>query len=140
MLKSQLFLSIVTAGITIIGIFVIVPRIGIVGAGIALLIAELFAAVAVTRIASRWMMNTGLQWPKGLSGRSLLSIIISSSAIFLITFLPQYKWTILVSSIVLLFWNVQRFWSVLPEFAKEQAKRFVSRLPGVKNLLTPKVN
>ncbi len=140
MLKPQLYISIVTAAITIAGIFLIVPKNGIIGAGIALLVAEIFAAVVVTIIAAKWMVRNGLQWPRGLSGRSLSSVVVSSIAIFLVTYFPEFKWAIVFIACMLLAWNLLRFWSLLPGFAKEQAKRFAAKLPGCKHLLSPKMN
>jgi len=136
LLNAQLLISGLTAGIALAGIFLLVPRLGITGAGIALLAAEITANSGFRIIAKRWLHKNELTWPEQPFHRSLTSVGIAIAAMALIILLPDYKWAVLMLTLLLLGWNCWRYWQVLPLLSASRAKHMVGSLPLVRFLFS----
>lgn len=134
LLKPQFLISLLAAIVVAGGMWVLVPAAGILGAGISLLIAEVIAAAGYKIVASRWMVRAGLSWPRSSFLKVSASVWISAAAMDSLILLPQAKWFILTGSLLLLYWNVWRYWQVLPEIATERAKKMIVTVPIVKKL------
>lgn len=134
LLKAQLWLSALAALVAVGGIYFLVPQLGILGAGIALLGAEIAATVGYRITAQRWLHKAGLLWPKKPFRIALDSVWITTIAIGGIIWLPQMKWLLLIGSIILLVGNIWRYWQTLPTVATQQAKRILINLPGIKRI------
>lgn len=135
LLKAQLFVSAVVAIIVIAGIYFLLPSIGIVAAGIALLGAEIFATVGYRLYAEQWLKKNGLKWPKKAYLISATSVVCSGIAMILMILLPAFKWFTLIAAILMLFWIFSKYWKALPEIATQNVKRLVVRLPGVNKII-----
>ncbi|MFD2934217.1 lipopolysaccharide biosynthesis protein [Spirosoma flavum] len=134
LLKPQLMLSIAAAAIVIGGMLILVPKNGILGAGISLLVAEIVATSGYKIVAQRWLREVGLLWPAHSSQVATTSVWIAAIAMAFMIWLPQIKWSILICSTLLLLWNAWRFWQVLPSFATQYAKKMLIYLPGIKKI------
>jgi O-antigen/teichoic acid export membrane protein len=134
LLKPQFSITALAAIVVVGGMWILVPVAGILGAGVSLIIAEVIAATGYKIVASRWMMQAGLSWPKHPFLIVLNSLWISAAAMGSMIWLPQAKWFILIGSLLLLYWNVWRFWHVLPELATERARKMIFTVPIVKKL------
>lgn len=132
MLKPQIGLSCLAAIIVIGGIFVLVPIIGIFGAGIALLASEVVISVGYLIFAQRWLRNNSLFWPKRAFGIALTSVCIAGVSMACLIGFPQIKWLILTIAMSLFTWNLWRYWHILPPLATEHARKLINRLPGIK--------
>lgn len=122
------------AGATVFGILILlVPILGIVGAAIALLVAELVAAVGYKIYAERWLRQNQLIWPERSFILAITSVLIAAGSLACMIWIPQLKWTILVISMLLFIWNLWRYWQVLPSVATENAKNIINKLPIFKN-------
>jgi len=137
LLKAQLTLSAVAAVVVVGGIAALVPFMSILGAGIALLAAEIAAMVGYRMVAQRWLQANGLLWPKQHFAIAMASVWIAAAAMGAMVVLPQAKWFVLLGSLVLLAGNMWRYWQVLPDLATQHARRIVSNLPGMKKLYAP---
>ncbi|OUJ73888.1 hypothetical protein BXP70_13025 [Hymenobacter crusticola] len=137
LLKAQLTLSAVAAVVVVGGIAALVPFMNILGAGIALLVAEVAAMVGYRVVAQRWLQSNGLLWPKHQFNIAMASVWIAAAAMGAMVVLPQAKWLILLGSSVLLAGNMWRYWHVLPDLATQHARRIASSLPGMKKLYAP---
>lgn len=135
LLKPQLIISTMSAIITVGGIFIAVPLLGILGAGISLLFAEIAACIAFEKIANKWMIQQSLIWPQKSYSISITSLCIASFAIMSMILLPHKQWLIVIVSLILLIWNTFRYWAVLPAMAIEKAKSVIATVPGFKLLL-----
>jgi len=134
LIRQQLVLS-VLAAITVIGVMIIlVPLMGILGAGVALLLGELIAAVGYTVSATQWLKQNTLSWPRSLFYTAAASVGIACVSMFSMIFVPSMKWILLVVSLLLLLWNLWRFWGKLPLVVTQRAKNIISRLPILKKL------
>ncbi|MDH4091110.1 MAG: hypothetical protein OEV74_11075 [Cyclobacteriaceae bacterium] len=132
MLKPQLGLSGLAAIIVIVGIFALVPSFGILGAGISLLVSEVAISVGYLIFAKEWLRNNSLFWPRKAFGLAVSSVFIASTSLGSLIWFPWLKWLILPVSMLLIAWNVLRYWRILPAFATEHARRFVGKIPGLK--------
>ncbi len=134
LIRQQLILS-VLAAVTVIGVMIIlVPMIGILGAGVALLLGELVAAFGYAIFATQWLKQNALSWPVSLFRTAATSVGIACLAMFSMIFLPSMKWLLLGLSLLLLLWNFWRFWAVLPAVVTQRAKIIIGRLPILRKL------
>jgi len=133
--KTQLALAGLSASIACGLLIVLVPDMGILGAGIALLIAEVVAGYGYKIYAKRWMNNNHLLWPRRSFYIAVLSVIIAAVSISAMVWLPDFKWPIVTISMALFAWNFLRYWRELPEVATQSAKNVVSRIPGVRRVV-----
>lgn len=132
MLRPQIIISAITAGVVVAGMFLLVPLLGILGGGISLLSAEIVACVAYQPVARKWMHQNGLLWPAGSFAIAVTSVIIAAVSIFGMILVPDKKWLVISGSLVLLFWNLRRYWQILPALASDRAKTLLTNLPGVR--------
>jgi O-antigen/teichoic acid export membrane protein len=133
--KTQLALAGISAIIAFGFLVLLVPMIGILGAGIALLLAELVAAIGYKIYAKRWLNNNDLLWPRRSFYIAVLSVIIAAGSMGAMLWLPDFKWYILLISMALFVWNFWRYWRELPEVATQSAKNIASRIPGVRRVV-----
>ncbi|WP_276373437.1 polysaccharide biosynthesis C-terminal domain-containing protein [Chryseolinea sp. H1M3-3] len=133
--KIQLWLSAFAALTVLVLLAILVPVIGIIGAAIALLAAEVVAAVGYKFIAERWLRENNLRWPKRPFYIALLSVVIAAAGLVCIILLPHLKWVTLSITLVLCFINLWKYWQVLPTVAIQSAKNIVNRVPGIKRLV-----
>jgi O-antigen/teichoic acid export membrane protein len=134
LLKPQLALSVLGALIMVGGMFILVPATGILGAGLALLAAEIATTLGYKIVAQRWLHQNGLQWPGRSFRIALSSVVIAATAMALMLWLPRAKWFILAGSLSFFWVNVRRYWLVLPAIATQHTLRLISKLPGLRGL------
>jgi O-antigen/teichoic acid export membrane protein len=130
--KTQLGLAAVAAVFVFTLLAVLVPTLGILGAGIALLIAEIVAAVGYRIYAKKWLVENQLRWPERPFYIAVRSVLIAAVSLSFLIWFPQFKWLIVSVSLVILLWNLWRYWQVLPLVAIESAKNLVRRIPVLK--------
>ncbi len=133
--KVQLWLSAFAALTVLVLLCILVPMIGIIGAAIALLVAEIVAAVGYKIIAERWLMENNLRWPKRPFYLALLSIVIAAGGLICIILFPHFKWVILSVTLVLCCINLWKYWQVLPMIAIQSARNIMNKIPGIKRLV-----
>jgi len=133
--KTQLALAALAAIIVVAVLILAVPILGIVGAGAALLLAEISAAVGYKMYAKRWLKQNGLQWPSRPFHIAMATLVITAVSLGGLIIAPQSKWILLPVSMSLFAWNVLRYWKILPEIAKHNAKNIVKRIPVISTIL-----
>jgi hypothetical protein len=134
--KTQLALTALAAIIVFSVLILSVPVLGIVGAGAALLLAEISAAVGYKMYAKRWLKQNGLQWPSRAFHIAIASLVIAAVSLGGLIIAPQFTWILLPVSMFFFAWNVLRYWKKLPQIAKQNAKSIVMRIPVVSTILT----
>jgi O-antigen/teichoic acid export membrane protein len=133
--KTQLALAGLAAA-TVLGLLcLLVPLMGILGAAIALLIAEIVAAFGYQFHAERWLREHQLQWPKQPFYLACFSVVIAAFALGGIILFPSMQWLVLTIAMVLFGINFWRYWQVLPIVAVQSARHIVGKIPGVKRLV-----
>lgn len=134
LIKPQLILSVVAAITVIGGIIFLVPLIGILGAGIALLAAELVASAGYTYWATGWLRKNALYWPIRSFVTASTSVIIAGASMWCMILLPDLKWITFAFAMGLLVWNLWRYWQVLPLVVTQHARNILNKVPGFKKL------
>lgn len=134
LLRSQLLLALLAAVLVVGGVYLLVPPLGIVGAGITLVLAEVAATIGYQVVAQRWLRQNGLHWPHRHFLLANVAVVIALLALGALVLLPAAKWVILPTALLLLAINLWRYWLALPELATQNALRIISSLPGIRKL------
>ncbi|HKG05825.1 MAG TPA: hypothetical protein VKB19_05170 [Pedobacter sp.] len=134
LLKSQVRISGLAGSITIAGIIVLVPLLGISGGGLALLTAEIAGYLYYNTVAIRWLKDHNLVWPARISKITLTSVCISSAAIILLILLPGFKLPVTLLCMAALILNALRFWRHLPDLATETLRNILLGIPLMKQI------
>ena len=132
LIKSQLLLSIVAATIAIGGIVVLVPLIGISGAGVSLLAAEIVASIGYVLVARKWMHQEALLWPGRSFAAAATSIITAAVSLGSMIFFPNAKWLILAITLFLFGWTIRRYWLLLPTLVTTRVVNIASSFPPIR--------
>ena len=132
--KVQLALTTIAAIIVLVFLIISVPIIGIVGAGVALLLAEIVAAMGYKKHAKMWLRQNSLQWPSRAFHIALTALLIAAVSLGGMILAPDFKWIIIGISMLLFGWNFLRYWRVLPQIAKDNARNIGMRIPGVRRV------
>jgi O-antigen/teichoic acid export membrane protein len=135
LIKPQLAISFTAAAIMASGLFVLIPAIGILGAGISLFAAECIAAIVYYIVARRWLRVHTIPWPRKTFAIALASVAVTIISLGCLIWLPQHKWMIVSIAMLLFLWNLWRFWKVLPRVASERARQIIINLPVIKKML-----
>ncbi|RYY53765.1 MAG: hypothetical protein EOO09_16770 [Chitinophagaceae bacterium] len=122
LLKIQLSVSITTAVILIGSMAVLVPRIGLSGAGFALCLAEAASAALYRYHAVKWLRRHGMAWPTRNYNIVLLSVLVSAAIMFVMIRFPAQRSLILLLSIPVLALVIYSYWKTLPAIAVSKLK------------------
>lgn len=128
LLRPQLIVATVAAIVVVGGMVILVPLMGILGAGVALLVAELFAANQFRRVAEQWLKQNGLVWPRRSAASAAMSVWIAALAISCLMFFPNMNGVILISALLLLGGNLVFYWRSLPSLAQDHATIMLGKL------------
>ena len=133
--KTQLGLTALAAGIVLAVMIASVPLIGLVGAGAALLLAEVGAAFGYKTYAKRWLEQNNLRWPSKAFQIAIAALIIAAVSMASLILFPEVKWLTLAASMILFSLNVMRYWKILPDVAKQNAETLIKRIPILSPIL-----
>lgn len=135
LIKPQLTISFTAAAVMVGGLFLLIPNVGIVGAGVALLMAEVIAAVIYYRFARRWLKTNSVPWPRKAFIVALTTVCITTISLVFLIWVPEYKWLTVSISMLLFLGNLWRFWRVLPQVASQRARQIFTNLPVIRKML-----
>jgi len=133
--KLQLWLTGIAAMVVFVVLILSVPIIGNLGAAIALLLAEIVAAVGYKIHAKRWLRQNQLAWPSRPFILAITSVVIAALSLTCIVWFSEFKWLIVGISMLLFAWNSWRYWQVLPSVALVSAKNIIRKIPGFRRLV-----
>lgn len=134
LLRPQLLLALLAALLVVGGVYLLVPLLGIVGAGITLVLAEIVATAGYQIVAQRWLRQNGLLWPQHHFVLANVSVVIAMLSMGALVLLPQAKWVILPVALLLLAGNLWRYWQSLPTLATQNALKIMSSLPVIRKM------
>lgn len=134
LLCAQLLLALLAAVLVAGGVFLLVPLMGIVGAGVTLVLAEVAATIGYQVVAQRWLRQNDLRWPYKHFVLANISVVIAMLAMGTLVLLPAAKWIILPIALLLLAGNFWRYWLSLPDLATQNALRIIGSLPGIRKI------
>jgi O-antigen/teichoic acid export membrane protein len=125
LLKIQLRLSALAAFIVVAGMIILVPKLGILGAGIVLLAAEIVAAIGYVRTAKIWLKDNGLVWPRNGSRIATRSVYIAAAGMGSIILFESERYLLLAATLVLMVLNIYDYWRTMPAFARFRTKEMI---------------
>ncbi len=128
-LKPQIFISLITALIVIVGMFLLIPIMNIVGAGMSLLVAEIISLFYYKNIAKNWLDAHGLEWPKNQFNIAVLQAIIVATSMFLVINYLEQKYLILFLSLIIQSYLICVFWSKMPRIVIEKFETILRKTP-----------
>jgi len=101
LLRPQLVLSMLTALVLVGGVFLFTPRLGIAGAGYALLISEAIAFLMSWAIAKKWLLENNMIWPFDKFIYIIFSLILTGLGLIVIAKFKSIFLVILLICILL---------------------------------------
>lgn len=114
LIRPQLIISFVAGAIALVGMFSLIPRMGIRGAGFALLAAEIAALVGYLAVSSSWLRRFGLVWPWKPFISVAMGALVASITLVLIAEHPQLRILMVMVTLPIEFAIVFWYWSNLP--------------------------
>lgn len=131
LLKSQLFISFLTAIIVISGLYIIVPYMGINGIGIILILASLISTYSFKYVAKKWLIDKNLVWPRKSAIFANCAILIAVVAMETIVFFPKFKIIVLLVSLLSFIINLWFYWKSFPKIGKEKLYNITNKFFNV---------
>jgi hypothetical protein len=120
LLKVQVFVSVATCFILIIGIVYLTPLLGVKAIGITLLVSEFITYHGYKRYAMNWIRSQGMIWPKNLSNIATLSIFITVIGIITSATVPSYSAYLLLATFLVVIITIFIFCKKMPRYSKEK--------------------
>jgi O-antigen/teichoic acid export membrane protein len=128
MVRVQLIVSIVTAAATLLGLYLMVKPLGLRGAGLALLLAEICSCVIYQAIAADWMNKNDLKWPSTLARAAALGTLSSIGVILLAGWLPQHAIAITLAFLLVHATVSIAFYLAMPLMARDRINKPFGRI------------
>jgi len=126
--RSQLIIALIAAFIAIGGMVFLVPIIGVKGAALSLLLAEVVSVVATIYVADQWLKDNDMQWPWKAFLAVAASVFVTALGITVIITLPSSTSFVgLMGFLALQVIVVVIYWRSLPILARSRAGKLVNR-------------
>lgn len=129
LLRAQLVISALAGGIVVVGLLLIVPTFSILGAGIALLLAEIVSLVGYVWVASRWLSTQSMFWPSPAFRTVTASVGVSVLATAAMALSPARLYTIMALAGLVELLLAVRYWKQVPTVARARAAQIVALIP-----------
>lgn len=132
LVREQVLISTIATLITVAGIYLLVPLMGVRGAALALLLGETISLFFYVQSAQKWLSGVGMRWPTSAFVNASLSLVVAAVGMAAITGFQTYAGLCLVFALISQVFVLTAYWSQLPSIARQsasaQAVRFVPRL------------
>jgi O-antigen/teichoic acid export membrane protein len=134
MVRPQLVLTSLSAGIVVALVVGLVPLFGLAGAGLAIVASEIAAMVGYVITARSWLMNNDLRWPTRSFNKAAISVIVSAATMIAIALFPEFTYLLALIGISICMWNFASYWKTLPPNVRSSFKQvtfnLVKRIKG----------
>jgi O-antigen/teichoic acid export membrane protein len=120
LLIPQLIASVVSALITVGLMAICVPWLGLRGAGIALLIAEVVACCIVVFSASQWLLGHEMSWPWKIFWHASSAVLVCIVSLLIMSLVPSIQFLVASVSAMVILWFGYQFWRAMPEIARNR--------------------
>ena len=132
LISEQIKTSAVATAITVGGIYLLVPLLGIQGAALALLAGEVSSLISYVRAAKKWLAGVAMRWPAAAFGNASMSLAVAAFGMGSIIVFQKYAGLCLALLLIAQLLVLVAYWSRLPQIARQAAsataRRFLSRL------------
>lgn len=127
-LRAQLGSSILAAVIAVGGMALLVPLMGVRGAALSLLAAELTSLTSCVWVAQQWLRQQGMRWPWKAFGAAAAAVPVTALGMLALELLPA---SLTIASLVVIF-LLQAivaiiYWRHLPALARMRATSLLAR-------------
>ena len=127
-LRAQLGISIVAAVVAVGGMALLVPLMGVRGAAVALLAAELTSLCACVWVAQQWLREQGMHWPWKAFSAAAAAVPVTALGMVALELLPAGL-TLAGLAVVLALQGLVAilYWRHLPALARARAASLLAR-------------
>ena len=127
-LRAQLGSSILAAVIAVGGMALLVPLMGVRGAALALLAAELTSLASYVWVAQQWLRQQGMRWPWRAFGAAAAAVPVTALGMVALGLLPA-SLTIASLVVILVLQAIVAiiYWRHLPAMARMRAASLLAR-------------
>jgi O-antigen/teichoic acid export membrane protein len=129
LLRAQLVVSGLAGGTVILGLLVMVPAFSILGAGFALMLAEIVSLLGYVRIASQWLGSQSMYWPSRAFKTVTASVGVSVIATAAMAEWQDAAFFIMVAAVVVELLLTVLYWKQVPRVARARAAQIVASMP-----------
>ena len=134
LLREQVQISTGATLITVGGIYLLVPLMGVRGAALALLLGEAISLLFYVRAARKWLGSVAMLWPMSAFVIASLSLVVATAGMAAIIIFQTHAGLCLVLALTAQVFVLNAYWAQLPAIARQsasaQAARFLPRLLG----------
>jgi O-antigen/teichoic acid export membrane protein len=135
LLKIQFVNSLLAGIIAVVGSLLLGSKFGLLGVGIALLLAEVTSAIGFRIAADQWMEGNGLAWPTRASISVSLAVLLGAVAMGLIAWIPSSSIWVVIAFVPLISLLVFDYIRNLPEMAITRIRSLGMKLPIARYLV-----
>jgi O-antigen/teichoic acid export membrane protein len=129
LLRAQLVISALAGATVIGGLFLLVPAFSILGAGIALLLAEIVSLVGYVWVASEWLSTQSMHWPSPAFRTVTTSVGVSVLATAVMAILPGFAYIVMALAGLVELLLVVLYWKQVPTIARSRAAHVLAMMP-----------
>lgn len=132
LIRQQVLVSTIATVITIGGIYLLVPLMGVRGAALALLLGEIISLYFYVHAARQWLSGVGMRWPTSAFVNASSSLAVAGAGMAVIIGFHSYAGLCLVLALIAQVLVLIAYWAKLPSIARKsasaQAVRFLPHL------------
>lgn len=132
LIREQVQISIGATFITVGGIYLLVPLMGVRGAALALLVGETISLLFYVRAARKWLGSVVMHWPMSAFVNASLSLVVATAGMAAIIIFDTHSGLCLVLALIAQVFVLIAYWAQLPFIARQsasaQAARFLPQL------------
>lgn len=128
---SQLVVSAISMLVLFPLLFALVPKFGLKGAGVSLLLAEIVAAVGYSWVARRWVAGLGLAWPAKAEYAATFAVAVTFLGLFAMVVFCHTSSLCLLVSLGLSTCATLYYWRTLPAGVADRLLGIFARLRNV---------
>jgi O-antigen/teichoic acid export membrane protein len=126
-LKAQITATAITALVVLLFMYLLIPKIGIIGAGVALVFGEVADIVLYTLSAIKWLKKNNLTWPVKTYFIVVRALVVGSILLFLLVFNFKYNLILFfVFALIYMFYAI-KFYNSLPILGKNRINSILDK-------------
>ncbi len=135
LVKIQMYISIVAFAVLFASLPATIPLLGLKGAALSLLLAEVVSGVCTVYAALKWLRGAGLTWPTSMFKLAGFSLVTTLMCCTFIAVWPSSTWLVSLVFLGLLVVSALQFWHMLPLESQQYIQHHLQQLAKRTGLL-----